>query len=75
MLIGTDHPRGTCPRMLALRREARVRAHRQPDNPHIPPWPKYSAPSRATLLFDDTCRVVENASAGTREVMEDVLGL
>jgi para-nitrobenzyl esterase len=34
--------------------------HGNPANESIPPWPAYGANSRATMLFDDDCRIVND---------------
>jgi para-nitrobenzyl esterase len=32
----------------------------RPENPAIPPWPSYTTEQRATMIFDTTCRVVQD---------------
>ena len=38
-----------------------------PDNEHIPHWPKYDAATRATMVFDTNTRVVNDPRAAIRE--------
>jgi para-nitrobenzyl esterase len=38
-----------------------------PDNEHIPHWPKYDAAARSTMIFDSTTRVVNDPRAAMRK--------
>jgi para-nitrobenzyl esterase len=46
-----------------------------PNTPKLPKWAAYSAASRATMLFNDQCRVEADPDRGARLVMEQVLKL
>ncbi|MCB1598387.1 MAG: carboxylesterase/lipase family protein [Xanthomonadales bacterium] len=46
-----------------------------PNTQHLPNWPKYSAETRHTMLFNDDCRVVADPDQVPRLAMEKVLGL
>ncbi|HMJ87299.1 MAG TPA: hypothetical protein VK504_29175, partial [Vicinamibacterales bacterium] len=37
-----------------------------PDNEHIPHWPKYDAATRATMIFDANTRVVNDPRGAMR---------
>jgi para-nitrobenzyl esterase len=37
-----------------------------PDNPSIPHWPAYSATSRPTMVFDTTCKIVDDYAGDAR---------
>jgi para-nitrobenzyl esterase len=37
-----------------------------PDNPAIPDWPAYSSKDRATMIFDDPCRVAPDPDRSAR---------
>jgi para-nitrobenzyl esterase len=43
-----------------------------PDAPGIPAWPPFDDARRATLLFDDRCRVVDDPDAPIREAWESI---
>jgi para-nitrobenzyl esterase len=43
-----------------------------PDNDLIPAWPAYEAGRRATMLFDDECRVVDDAEGEVRLLWDKV---
>jgi len=43
-----------------------------PMNDAIPPWPTYTAAQRATMLFDDTCRVVDDPDGEVRPLWSNV---
>jgi para-nitrobenzyl esterase len=38
-----------------------------PDNEHIPHWPKYDAATRATMIFAATTRVVNDPRSAMRK--------
>jgi para-nitrobenzyl esterase len=38
-----------------------------PDNEHIPHWPKYDAATRATMIFDATTRIVNDPRSAMRK--------
>ncbi len=44
----------------------------KPDNPAIPAWPAYTAETRATMVFDTRCRVVNDPLADARELWTKV---
>jgi para-nitrobenzyl esterase len=46
-----------------------------PNTPRLPKWPSYSAASRATMLFNNECRVKQDPERGPRLAMEQVLKL
>jgi para-nitrobenzyl esterase len=46
-----------------------------PNTAKLPTWPAYSAAARHTMLFDNTCRVVQDPDRAARVVMEEVLHL
>jgi para-nitrobenzyl esterase len=46
-----------------------------PNTPKLPRWPRYSAASRDTMLFDNDCRTVSDPDRESRLAMEAVLGL
>ena len=46
-----------------------------PNTSDLPTWPAYSATTRDTMLFNESCRVVRDPGRGPRRVMEGVLGL
>lgn len=46
--------------------------HGTPANNGIPAWPAYSAERRATMLLDDTCRVVVDPDGEVRPLWEKV---
>ncbi len=41
--------------------------HGNPNNPQIPDWPAYSPDSRATMLFDVECKLVEDFEGEARK--------
>ena len=43
-----------------------------PDHPDIPPWPAYTVTERATLVFDATCRVVNDLRGEARALWQDI---
>ncbi|QQS12169.1 MAG: carboxylesterase/lipase family protein [Rhodospirillales bacterium] len=43
-----------------------------PDNAAIPAWPAYTAERRATMVFDDSCRVEDDPDADARRLWHDV---
>jgi para-nitrobenzyl esterase len=45
----------------------------QPTTPLLPDWPAYDTTRRATMLFDETCRVVDDPAAAERLLWEGVL--
>jgi para-nitrobenzyl esterase len=45
----------------------------RPDNPEIPPWPAYTAAERATMIFDDDCRVARDPDRETRLLWSRVI--
>ncbi len=44
----------------------------KPDNPAIPVWPAYTTETRATMLFDTRCRVVNDPLRDARELWSRV---
>jgi para-nitrobenzyl esterase len=44
----------------------------KPDHKDIPDWPPYDFQKRATLIFDNTCRVVNDPDAETRELWASI---
>jgi len=38
-----------------------------PNHPGLPTWPAYDTTRRATMLFDTTCRVVEDPDGDERK--------
>lgn len=44
----------------------------KPDHKGIPNWPQYEFQKRATMIFDTTCRVVNDPEAETREVWASI---
>ena len=40
--------------------------HGQPDNPAIPEWPAYTQAERATMVFDDECRITRDPDRDAR---------
>ena len=44
----------------------------KPDNPAIPAWPGYTTTSRATMVFDTRCRVVNDPLADARALWTKV---
>lgn len=46
-----------------------------PNVPQLPAWPRYSAATRDTLLFDNEIRVVQDPDASARRAMDQVLNL
>ncbi|MFO1159787.1 MAG: carboxylesterase/lipase family protein [Reyranellaceae bacterium] len=40
----------------------------KPDNPALPAWPAYTADRRATMILDDTCKVVDDLDGEVREL-------
>jgi para-nitrobenzyl esterase len=44
----------------------------KPDNPAIPGWPAYTADTRATMVFDTRCRVVNDPLREARELWATV---
>ena len=46
-----------------------------PNTPKLPNWPAYSAAARATMLFNNDCRVESDPDRGPRLAMERVLNL
>ena len=45
-----------------------------PDHPSIPHWPAYDTKTRATLMFDATCRVENDPRGETRALWQDIVG-
>jgi para-nitrobenzyl esterase len=43
-----------------------------PNHKGLPKWPAYDLKDRATMVFDSTCRVVNNPSRVERELWEDL---
>jgi para-nitrobenzyl esterase len=43
-----------------------------PANKSIPAWPAYTADKRATMVFDDTCRVVDDPDGDVRPFWSDL---
>ena len=43
-----------------------------PGNEAIPAWPAYTAARRATMLFDDECRVVDDPDGEVRPLWSKV---
>jgi para-nitrobenzyl esterase len=43
-----------------------------PDNPAIPHWPAYDATTRATLILDRECHVVDDPGRETRLLWQDI---
>jgi para-nitrobenzyl esterase len=37
--------------------------HGSPENPGIPPWPQYTSPDRATMIFDTECGITRDPEA------------
>ena len=46
-----------------------------PNVPKLPKWPAYTATQRATMLFNDESKVVNDPDKRTRPLMEKALGL
>ena len=46
-----------------------------PNTPKLPSWTPYSAPQRATMVFNDTSQVVDDPTKERRQAMQDALGL
>ena len=46
----------------------------QPSHAGLPDWPAYTIPDRATMLFDNTCRVERDPGRETRELWEEITG-
>ena len=40
----------------------------KPDNAALPAWPAYTAGSRATMILDDTCKVVADLDGEVRDL-------
>ena len=40
--------------------------HGRPDNPAIPEWPAYTQAERATMVFDDKCRITRDPDRNAR---------
>ena len=38
----------------------------RPDNPAIPEWPAYTQAERATMVFDDECRITRDPDRNAR---------
>ncbi len=45
-----------------------------PNHPELPKWMPYSTDTRATLMFDDPCSVVDDPFPGERLILGDVTG-
>ncbi len=45
----------------------------QPDNPSIPAWPVYAAKDRATMIFDNECRVVRDPDRDARRLLTRIV--
>ena len=43
-----------------------------PANDAIPAWPAYTAERRATMMFDDACRVVDDPDGEVRPLWSKV---
>jgi para-nitrobenzyl esterase len=43
-----------------------------PNHKGLPEWPAYNLKDRATMVFDHTCKVVNNPSYVERELWEDL---
>jgi para-nitrobenzyl esterase len=43
-----------------------------PNHSGVPTWPRYDVDRRATMIFDDECRVVEDPNAAERRAWDDV---
>jgi para-nitrobenzyl esterase len=43
-----------------------------PATPLLPPWPRYEAPARATMLFDAECQVVDDPNGVERRMWDEV---
>jgi para-nitrobenzyl esterase len=43
-----------------------------PRNPHLPDWPTYDPVRRATMLLDDTSRVVDDPLGEERRLWDGV---
>ncbi len=41
-----------------------------PNHPGLPAWPAYSIQKRATMVFDDTCRIVDDPGGAERRAWE-----
>jgi para-nitrobenzyl esterase len=46
-----------------------------PDTPKLPVWTPYDATRRATMVFNDESKVVDDPTRARREVMQSVLGV
>jgi para-nitrobenzyl esterase len=71
----SDYPRG---RDLAARMSQawiNFAATGDPNHADLPKWAPYSTDERATMLFDDPCRVVNDPFPEERVVLQDVSGL
>jgi para-nitrobenzyl esterase len=44
-----------------------------PNTPDLPAWPTYDPDHRATMLFDEECRVVDDPQAAERRVWQRLL--
>ena len=42
-----------------------------PDNEHMPHWPKYDAATRATMIFDTNTRVVNDPRSAMRKYFSE----
>jgi len=43
-----------------------------PNHPGLPSWPAYTAEARATMVFDDTCHVVDDPGGAERKAWLDI---
>jgi len=46
----------------------------KPEHPSIPAWPAYSLAERATLILDNTCRVMADPRRETRLLWQEIAG-
>ena len=44
-----------------------------PNAPDLPPWPRYDTLRRATMLFDEVCRVVDDPQSEERLVWDGLM--
>ena len=44
----------------------------KPDHEGIPNWPQYDFQKRATMIFDTTCRIVNDPNTETRELWASI---
>lgn len=71
ILLGTQPPRRLAERMqgtwIAFARDG------SPTAPDLPAWPTYDLERRATMIFDETCQVVNDPQAAQRQVWQGLI--